>query len=557
MRAMLYFLPLFKAQAGRLALALCLSLLALGAGAALFGTAGWFITATAVSLAGVSFNIFGPSALVRGFSFLRILARYGERVTGHNATLKLLSDLRSWLFGRLFPRLPLTRWDLRKGDLVSRLTGDVDALDTVFLVSFSPMLAALVVGAVVGAIVWAFIPVAGALYLVAMAVATLGVPAGFLVLSGRAAHEVASGTATARMVVLDAIEGHRDLVACGETGWAREEFARAATRLAGAKRRIGAIGAFASGTVEALAALSALGVLWFGLEAMRAGGLGGPMLVALLLAVMGSFEAPGVLVRSIGKLGVASAAAERLQALATRPPPIADPVNPSELGAADTIVFDLVRFGHSRQRAVLNELCLTIEAGQRVAIKGASGAGKSTLVSLLLRLADPQAGTISVGGVDIGTVRQAEVHRRIALLAQDTPVFMDTVRNNLAIGRLAATDAELWRALDAARLGGFIRGTKGGLDGFLGEGGRTLSAGQARRLSLARVLVSHASIVVLDEPTSGLDPETERAFLADLAGAIEGKTTLIVTHATLPEGAVDKTYYLENGRLGETAPHDL
>ena len=133
MKSLLFFAPLFRPHAGRLALALLLSLVTLAAGTALLGVSGWFLTATALTALGVSFNLFAPSAMVRGFSFIRILARYFEKLVGHNATLTLLSDLRRWLFGALFPRLPLADRSLRHGDLVTRMTADIDALDTVFL----------------------------------------------------------------------------------------------------------------------------------------------------------------------------------------------------------------------------------------------------------------------------------------------------------------------------------------------------------------------------------------------------------------------------------------
>ena len=198
---------------------------------------------------------------------------------------------------------------------------------------------------------------------------------------------------------------------------------------------------------------------------------------------------------------------------------------------------------------MLEDLSLRIDAGSRIALVGPSGSGKSTILALLLRLQDPSAGAVTIAGVDIRTVTQVAVHQRVALLAQDTPVFMDTIRNNLLIGHPNATDAALWRALAAARLADFVRAMPAGLDSFVGEAGRTLSAGQARRLCLARTLLSGAGIIILDEPTSGLDSETEEAFLTDLAEATAGRTVVIATHATLPAGAVDTIYRLENGRL--------
>ena len=200
---------------------------------------------------------------------------------------------------------------------------------------------------------------------------------------------------------------------------------------------------------------------------------------------------------------------------------------------------------------VLRDLHLRVAPGERVAIVGESGAGKSTLLHLLLRLEDPLRGQVRFAGVDARACAQADWHRRIALLSQDAPVFLGTLRTNLLIGDPQADDAALWRALDAARLGEFVRGLPDGLDTWAGETGSQLSAGQARRLCLARALLSPAAVIVLDEPTAGLDAATEAQFLADLGPAVQGRTVVLATHAALPPGAVDRRYALREGRLHE------
>ncbi|WP_261172402.1 ATP-binding cassette domain-containing protein, partial [Bordetella pertussis] len=149
---------------------------------------------------------------------------------------------------------------------------------------------------------------------------------------------------------------------------------------------------------------------------------------------------------------------------------------------------------------------------------------------------------------------QAELHRRVALLSQDAPLLLGTVRTNLLIGDAQADDAALWRALDAARLGEVVRGLPHGLDTWIGETGAGLSAGQARRLCLARALLTGASAILLDEPTAGLDAATEAELLADLARATQGRTVVLATHARLPPGTVDTVYTLQAGRLHRAAP---
>ncbi|MGB3338678.1 MAG: thiol reductant ABC exporter subunit CydC [Devosia sp.] len=549
MKSLLAFRGLFLTQARGFALALLLSLVALATGVALLGTSGWFITAAALTTAGLAFNLFAPSALVRGFSFIRILARYGERLSGHDATLRLLAELRGWLFARLFPRLPLGDRSLRHGDLVSRLTADVDSLDTAFLVAIGPITAALVIGSVLtGVLAW-LLPGAALLYGLCFALAVLAVPAGLVLTSLSAGRDVVQRAADARAAVLDGIEGHADLTVFGVLGTAQDGFVDTSRRLAQARGRLASLAAIAAFAVQGLAALALVGSLWLGLAAFADGSADGAVLAGLLLAITGSFEATNVIVRSVGKLTTAMAAAERLTAIAETPPGVVDLASPKPLPADFTLALHDVTFGYGGP-PVLGNLDLTVSAGEHIAISGPSGSGKSSLLTLLLRLADPQLGSITLGGTALTALRQADIHAGMALLSQDSPLFNDTIRANLLIGRPDADDAALWSALGAAGIEDFGRALPGGLDTLVGEGGRTVSVGQARRLCLARVLLSPARILLLDEPTTGLDRAAEVAFFETLHLAAKGRSVVVVTHAAVPKGTTDRVLTMQNGMLG-------
>ena len=265
-----------------------------------------------------------------------------------------------------------------------------------------------------------------------------------------------------------------------------------------------------------------LGVLWFGLGEHEGGGLSGPLLAGLLLAVMGIFEVAAPIMRGASRLGSAVSAAQRIREVAQCEPDMRDPDAPAALPADGALELDGLRFAYPDGALVLDGVSLRVAPGERVAIQGESGAGKSTLLHLILRLEDPQAGQVRYGGRDARDCAQADWHRRIALLSQDAPVFLGTLRTNLLIGDPSADEAALWRALDAARLGDFVRGLPDGLDAWAGETGSLLSAGQARRLCLARALLSPARVLVLDEPTAGLDAAAEADFLRDLGRAAQG-----------------------------------
>jgi ATP-binding cassette subfamily C protein CydC len=549
MKALLTFLPLFSKRSKALVLALLLSLVTLAAGVALLGTSGWFITATALTTAGLGFNIFVPSAMVRGLSFVRILARYGERIVGHDATLKLLSDLRGWLFARLFPRLPLPNHSLRHGDLVSRLTADVDALDTAFLVAIGPLAAAVLVGGAMTTMLAFLLPAAALPYGLALGLAALAVPAAIVGLGRKAGRDSVAAQAELRMLVLDGVHGHADLTLLGALGRTANGFAVTVDQAAALRRRLGLISTLGNLTVQGLAALALAGSLWAGLNALDAGLIDGPVLGALLLAILASFEITGLIVRSTAKASQAMAAAERLVALGDLAPPIAEPAGPAALPGGGTLVFDRVRFAYPGLPPVLDDLSLSIAPGERVAIVGPSGSGKSTLLRLLLRLADPQMGSIRIGDEALPRLASRDIHAHMALLSQDSPVFIDTVRNNLAIGRADASEDDLWIALEKAQLAAHVRALPKGLDTMVGEAGRTLSAGQARRLCLARALLSNAPVLLLDEPTNALDRDTAKAFFEVIATATKGRTVILVTHAEIPESTVDRVLTLENGVL--------
>ncbi|MBO9101616.1 MULTISPECIES: thiol reductant ABC exporter subunit CydC [unclassified Rhizobium] len=559
MIALMSFLPLFRTRALRFGLAFGLGALTLVAGMALLGVSGWFLTAAALTTAAASFNLFGPSSLIRGFSLIRIGARYGEKLVGHDATLWLLADLRGWLFSRLIPRMPLKDTGISHGDLVSRLTADIDTLDTAFLVAIGPMLTALVLGATMGAILGWYIPAGAVVYAVTLATATLAVPAVLVGATLAQGRSVIAASAAVRSAALQSMDGLADFIVFDQIAMAEKQFDDAANAVGSARRRLALRGSIASAMVQLLAGTALVGVLWFGIQSFQRGDIGGPLLVGLLLATLASFEATGAIVRSVSRLSSSIAAAEQIRAVADSPPAVVDPGRPVAMPEGNDIAFHGVRFGHHADRTILVDVSFKVATGSRVVILGASGSGKSTLMALLLRLFDPQAGTITLGDIDLRWLRQDELHRRIALLTQDTQVFMGSLRDNLLMGDPGASSERLWHMLDAVRLGDVVRRLPDQLDGYVGEKGWTLSAGQARRLCLARALLSKAQILVLDEPTSNLDPETERAFFEDLCNLATGKTVILATHAKPPSGVFDQCYVMTAGKLavsGATATEE-
>lgn len=541
------FAPLLAARKPRLFATAALALATVLFGLALLGTAGWFLTAAALTTAALSFNLFGPSALVRAFSFLRIMSRYGERLVGHDATLRFLTDLRVLVFRRLISA-PYASQPQRLGDLVARFTGDVEALDALILSILVPIAAA---GATLIAMITllAFLlPEAIAIYVAGFAMAGIVVPFVLARLNADTGEAAVAASSALRTSALDAIEGHLDLVAFGATDRAKDRFGIEATALASIGRRRGLIGAVCGAASQLACGVTLLGVAWIGIDRIAANKISGPALVGVVLAVLASFEAVGPMMRGASRLDIVRAAARRIASVAQEAAQ-GTPLIACERPKDGSLSFEHIVARRRPERAVLDNADLKIGAGEHVAIVGESGIGKSTALDLVMRLTMPDSGRIRIGGADIDAIAPEDLYRHVALMRQDTPVFLGTIRDNLAMGDADASEDQMHEALSSARLDEFVAALPDGLDTWLGESGRTVSAGQARRLCLARTLLSPAKILLLDEPTSGLDRETELAFLTDLRTATRARTLVLVTHAALPDGVVDRVVRLANGRF--------
>ena len=244
-------------------------------------------------------------------------------------------------------------------------------------------------------------------------------------------------------------------------------------------------------------------------------------------------------------------AAGRLEQIVEQAPGVAEARDPVPVPAEPALLtFENVDFRWPGQaRPLLEGVQLQLRPGERIAIGGDSGCGKTTLSALLLRLWDPDKGYVRYGGIDIRQFAQDQWHRQIAWLPQNAPVFAGSIADNLRLGDPEASDARLWQVLADVRLQGWAE-QLGGLEAWVGENGATMSAGQARRLALARALLRESPILVLDEPTEGLDVDTAHALLHDIVAALGGRSLLMITHDVLPEGIVHRGYRLREGRLG-------
>lgn len=492
-------------------------------------------------------GMLGIAALIwlRPFVIIRPALRWWERMASHDAAFRALADTRVWFFRRLAERMPGGIGHAGSGDLLGRLVSDVDALDRFYLGAIVPaagglaavLAIALLLGAEPGLLLLVALPLAVALVLpLALAPAT-----------ARAAQRAAEARGGLRAAAVDPLAGLEDTLAANAEGRAAQRLAEADRAMMAAQRRLVARGAWAGAAGQLLTQFALIGGLAWGL---MAGGPGAALAVLALFLGIAAAEMLGLMPRAGSALAAAGAGARRLFEAADTRPPARDPSAPEPLPEASDIVFEGVSFAWGPDAPpVLVDLDLTLRAGEHVAILGPSGVGKSSLAALLLRLAAPTAGRITLGGVDIACVEGAELRTRIVALSQQARLFDDTIANNLRLAAPEAPEAALWRALAKAGVGEFVRGLPEGLETMCGEGGQRFSGGEARRIALARALLPPASVLILDEPTAGLDQEAAKAFLATLAVAAEGRTLLLLTHELSGVEPLDRVFRLAGGRL--------
>lgn len=540
---------------GRFGLALVLGSLALGSAVGLMAVSGWLIS-RASEQPPVLYLMVAVTA-TRAFGIGRAVFRYAERLVSHDAVLRMLADLRVSVYRRLERLAPAGLREARRGDLLSRLVADVDALQDYWLRWLLPVGSAVLVGAgAVGFTGW-LLPEAGAVLAVGLLAAGVGVP----LVSGARARRAERRLAPARGLlatrVAELLEGCAELTVAGALR-SRIRAARDADATLTAIASRGATATALGGGLSALiCGLTVAAAAYAGVGAVHDGRLPGVALAVVVLTPLAAFEAVAGLPLAVQYRQRAARGAERVYEVLDAPVPVREPDRPA---AAPATPFPLEVRGLSaryagQDRDALTGIDLTLTAGKRVAVVGPSGAGKTTLAQVLLRFLDAREGGVRLGGTDAASLDGDTVRRHIGLCAQDAHLFDSSVRENLALARKDATDDDLRDALCRARLLDWVDALPAGLDTHVGEHGARLSGGQRQRLALARALLADFPVLVLDEPAEHLDLPTADALTADLLAVTEGRTTLLITHRLQGLDAVDEVIVLDGGRAVQQGPY--
>lgn len=529
----------------RLWLGTLLMALTLFSALGLLAVSGWFITATGLTGlllaagASASLDVYVPGGAIRLFAVTRTASRYLERLYNHDTVLRLLADLRTRLFARLAALDGRARGGHRASDWLNRLTADIDTLDSLYLRLLAPPAVALLAGAVLSSVVALFVPLAGGVLATILLAGWLWFTLGQARLGMADSRRHVDELEALRGRVMETLQGLAELDAYRALGHQQQTLERLEDRLYRSQRRLGRWVALGNALQAWLVSLATLATLWLAAGAFAAERISGAIMVMLPMAVMAMSEALGALPAAFTWLGATRGAAERLNEVDA--PPAADTATTAapHPESAGRLTLDAVGVHYPGAfQSALDDISLALAPGERLAVEGASGSGKSTLTALLGRQLAPTRGQIRLDGMALDAWPDNALRRRVAVLTQQTELLDDSLAANLRLADPEADESRLWQALAQVSLADWAQQLPRGLATRVGEGGRQISGGQARRVALARLFLREPALVVLDEPFAGVDRATAQALCTALDTWLGTRTLVYLVHEASGESTV-------------------
>lgn len=445
----------------------------------------------------------------------------------------------------------------RTGDVVLAMVEGVEQLET-YLGQYFPQFAVAALTPLLIFVGMAWFDLITALVFVGFALFTLVVPFCFTRWTAASSLQRRDAYSALGADFLDAVQGLATLKAFGQSAAHGALLAQRSRHLYRSTMGVLAVNIITSGMITLGISAGAGVALGWGALRVSQGSLALPTLLVVLMLGVEVFRPLRELARLYHRGMIAMSTAKAIFAILDAVPMVQEPSHPAVTADAcltPEVRFEDVSFGYPQRPAVLQNVCLTVEPGQRLGLVGPSGAGKSTLIWLLLRFFDPQQGTVRLGGHDLRTLPLEVVRRHLAVVMQDTYLVHGTVADNLRFGKPDATQEELEAAARAANAHEFIMALPQGYETMVGERGLRLSGGQRQRLAIARALLKDAPVLLLDEALSSVDTENEALIQEALERLMVGRTTLIIAHRLSSVIGADRIVVMENGTLVESGTH--
>ena len=498
--------------------------------------------------------------LVCVFAPLSSLLFYLESWQAHDMAFRLLARMRIDLYDKLEPLAPAYMVRRRSGDFVSVVGGDVETVEYFFAHAISPMIVAVLIpGGLLVALAYIAWPIAAVLapFLVAVAVS----PYFANTRIERLGDEIRGRMGDIHAFMVDSIQGMREISAFRRGDDRNNELSDKGWAYAGHLVRFQKSQAFQIGFMEAMMGLGGLAVLAMGVWLVLEGQIARTQLPLVSVLALASFSPVTELARTMKQMMETLAASRRILAVHDEVVPVQDGPGVTGEGVEQplgtpSMEFCNVEFAYSDgDPQALTDVSFEIGSGQTVAVVGRSGAGKTTSAYLMMRFWDPDHGSIALEDHNLDEFRLDDLRGRIALVAQDTYLFNNTIRENIRLGRHDATDLEVEDAALQANAAEFIESFPDGYDTHVGERGMQLSGGQRQRIAIARAILKNAPVLILDEATSHLDAISEATVRDALDRLMEGRTTVVIAHRLSTVRDADKILVLDHGQVVEQGTH--
>ncbi|MWN04738.1 cysteine/glutathione ABC transporter ATP-binding protein/permease CydC [Gilliamella sp. Pas-s95] len=522
------YIALYKHYFWQIMLGLSLSILTLFASVFLLSLSGWFLASTAVAgVAGLyTFNYMLPAAGVRAAAITRTAARYMERLVDHNTTFKLLAYLRTLAFKKILPLSTNQLAQYQKADLLNRFIVDIDALDHLYLKLFSPIVTALVtIGVLFIGLASINLPIALIISII-LTTTLLVVPVIFYQAGKQLGTTLAQQQNEYRLQLINYLQGQAELTLFNAQLRYRAKLDELELNWLYNQQRQSTLMALSSALVLLIAGFLTLLVLWLITQYTLS-----PLVALFVFVSLSSAEILMPIPGAFIFLGQVLTSAARTTAIFNQQPDVQFKAQGQiiDLKSAN-LQLNNINFSYPNQPfAVLTDFSLTVKAGEHIGLIGQTGCGKSTLLNLINRCWDPNSGEIFINDIPISQLDEPTLRQAIAVVPQVITIFSDSLRQNLLIGNEQATDEQLTAVLHQVELDKLLS-TEHGLELPLGQGGRSLSGGEIRRIGIARALLHNSPLILMDEPTESLDQQTEQQIIQLIKQTCRGKTLLMVTH---------------------------
>lgn len=540
-----WVMPYLRRYRKLLALVLFLGFMTFFCGGALMFNSGYLISRAATHPYNI-LMIYVPIVLARAFGIGRPAFRYAERLTSHNWVLRIVSDFRKRLYQAVEKQAVAIRQTHQTGDVLSILAEDIDHIENLYLRTVFPLVIGwllylfVVIG--IGYFNWAF----GLLMLVLLGVIVMVMPLMSVAVNGRRefqARQIQRGFYTQ---LTDSVLGLGDWLISGRRQDFLDQQEAPIDQIAALRRHDHHFQWWRNFAIQVIFGTAVILIVWWAGLTFTGSQAQANWVAAFGLALFPTVEPFADMSQGVSEWPVYRDSIQRVNALDESEP---KQISQKTIAGFETLAIDHVDFQYAEaKRQVLRDLSLTVHTGEKLALLGPSGTGKSTLLKLILGDEAPTRGTVQLNGVPVAALQQQRA-QLFGVLDQQPYLFNTTVMNNVRLGNLNATDEQVRAAIKAVELDDLISRLPMGYETQVQEAGSRFSGGERQRLSLARILLQDAPIIILDEPTVSLDPITEQHLLDTVFDVLKDKTIIWVTHHLAGINHVDQVRFIEDGKF--------